>query len=82
MISEEASAGLVEIFRQITIFIVVLLGVMLVLSISLIVLGIYFLYKSKSAKEDRNKKIFKILAIICWILASIIVGYIIWLYIH
>ncbi len=65
MISEEASARLAETFRQIVTFIVVLLGAMFVLSVFLIVLGIYFLHKSKSAKEDRNKKIFKILAIIC-----------------
>ena len=82
MISAEASEKLAEAFRQITIFLIVFLGTLLVVSITLIILGIYFLHKSKLAKEAKTKKKFKILAIICWILAALVVSYIIWLYIR
>ncbi len=81
MISAEASEKLAEAFRQITIFLILFLGTLLVVSITLIILGIYFLHKGKLAKEAKTKKKFKILAIICWILAVLIISYIIWLYI-
>lgn len=81
MISPEISEKLGEAFRQVAVFIIVFLGTLLATCSFLIALGVYFLHKSKSAEGTKNKKIFKILAIICWTLASLIMGYVIWLYI-
>jgi hypothetical protein len=82
MITPEASERLLETFRQIAMFIMIFVGTLAIISIFLIALGLYFSHKSKLAKEAKSKKRFKILSIICWILAIPIIGFLIWLYIH
>lgn len=80
MISSETGKALEELIRRLTIFIITLLGIMIAGMIIFLVIGI-ILYRKSKTKEGREKIIYRILAIIFWVISALIASKLVWIYV-
>ncbi|MBQ9302348.1 hypothetical protein [Butyrivibrio sp.] len=84
MISSETGKALEELIRRLTIFIITLLGIILGIMIAgmiiFLVIGI-ILYRKSKTKEGREKIIYRILAIIFWVISALIASKLVWIYV-
>ena len=81
MVTEEIGAALAQVVKNVIIYIALLSGILSVISIILIITGVVINRKGKLEK-NKGKLRYKVIPVICWAMAGIIICYILCMFLH
>ena len=81
MVTEEIGAALAQVVKNVIIYIALFTGILGAISISLIITGVVINRKGKLEK-NKEKLRYKVIPVICWIIAGIIICYILCMFLH